>query len=238
MTHIPSLYDFKGHNIRVVEIDNSPWFVAADVCKALSLTNTANRVSVTVSQEYTKREKLQGQRGLPTILVSEAGLYTLVMRSDKPEAKVFQDWVTDIVLPAIRKDGGYIKGEEKVVTGEMSEEELVFKALDVMRRKIDRLAAERDAMHKELFFVSVAEYAALNHAYFTQQQKSRLSVRARKLTLDAGEEITKSPRVVNVKGTMIDTAVNVYKRDILDRAAKDLDLFAAAHATRRDLIAA
>jgi prophage antirepressor-like protein len=82
-------------------MDNSPWFVAADVCKALGLSNAANRVSVTVSQEYTKRGKLQGQRGLPTILVAEAGLYTLVMRSDKPEAKAFQDWVTGVVLPAI-----------------------------------------------------------------------------------------------------------------------------------------
>jgi prophage antirepressor-like protein len=55
------------------------------------------------------------------VLVSEAGLYKLVMRSDKPEAKAFQDWVTGTVLPGIRKDGGYIKGEEKVATGDRSE---------------------------------------------------------------------------------------------------------------------
>ena len=54
-------------------------------------------------------------------LVTEAGLYTLVMRSDKPEAKAFQKWVTGTVLPAIRKDGGYVRDEEKVVTGELSE---------------------------------------------------------------------------------------------------------------------
>jgi prophage antirepressor-like protein len=115
---LPSLYDFKGHNIRVVEIDNNPWFVAADVCKALGLGNTTQAVASIINSD-TKHGKLQGQRGLPAILVSEAGLYTLVMRSTKPEAKAFQDWVTGTVLPAIRKDGGYVMGEEKVVTGEM-----------------------------------------------------------------------------------------------------------------------
>ena len=49
-------------------------------------------------------------------IITESGLYKLVMRSDKPQAKEFQDWVTGTVLPAIRKDGAYIMGEEKVVT--------------------------------------------------------------------------------------------------------------------------
>lgn len=51
-------------------------------------------------------------------LISESGLYKLVLRSDKPEAKPFQDWGTKVVLPAIRKDGGHVLGEEKVVTGD------------------------------------------------------------------------------------------------------------------------
>lgn len=52
-------------------------------------------------------------------LISESGLYKLIMRSDKPAAREFQDWVTHVVLPAIRKDGAYIMGEEKVATGEL-----------------------------------------------------------------------------------------------------------------------
>ena len=55
-------------------------------------------------------------RGRPNKLINESGLYKLIMRSDKAEAKAFQDWVTRDVLPAIRKDGGYIDGEEKVVS--------------------------------------------------------------------------------------------------------------------------
>jgi|GEM_PF-6970342 Prophage antirepressor len=56
-------------------------------------------------------------RGPASYIISESGLYKLVMRSDKPEAREFQDWVTREVLPAIRKDGMYVAGEEKVKTG-------------------------------------------------------------------------------------------------------------------------
>lgn len=54
------------------------------------------------------------------VVISESGVFKLIMRSDKPEARSFQNWVTRVVLPAIRKDGGYIAGEEKVAVGEMS----------------------------------------------------------------------------------------------------------------------
>ncbi len=83
------------------------------------------------SEERTIRE-LNGVtlKGHGLALISEAGLYKLVMRSDKPEAKEFQNWVTRVVLPAIRKDGGYIHGEEHVVSGAMNEDELVFKAME------------------------------------------------------------------------------------------------------------
>jgi len=60
--------------------------------------------------------------GVDLTLLSESGLYKLIMRSDKPTARPFQDWVTRDVLPAIRKDGAYIMGEEKVRTGEMPED--------------------------------------------------------------------------------------------------------------------
>lgn len=57
------------------------------------------------------------------------------MWSDKPQARPFQDWVTGTVLPAIRKDGAYIMGEEKVVSGEMGEDEFVLKAMMILQGK-------------------------------------------------------------------------------------------------------
>ncbi|MBU0563104.1 MAG: hypothetical protein KJ890_06170 [Gammaproteobacteria bacterium] len=62
-------------------------------------------------------------------LISESGLYKLILRSDNPQARLFQDWVTRDVLPAIRKDGAYVMGEEKVASGEMSEDEPIAAAL-------------------------------------------------------------------------------------------------------------
>lgn len=65
-------------------------------------------------------------RGLYQItIISESGLYKLVMRSDKPQAKPFQDWVTKVVLPAIRKDGAYVMGEEKVSRGASARSEAI-----------------------------------------------------------------------------------------------------------------
>jgi prophage antirepressor-like protein len=59
-------------------------------------------------------------------LVSKSGLYKLIMRSDKPQARAFQDWVTRVVLPAIRKTGGYVVGEEKVAAGELADRPCVL----------------------------------------------------------------------------------------------------------------
>ena len=103
--------------------------MAQDVCGALGLLGWAstytNRLGPTERQVIRKGhvssselETLFGFKQPSLSLVSESGLYKLVLRSDKPEAKPFQDWVTKVVLPSIRKDGGYIVGEEKVRTGE------------------------------------------------------------------------------------------------------------------------
>lgn len=100
--------------IRVVTIDNNPWFVAKDVCSVLGLTHVTKALLLLDDDEkgLTPIHTLGGAQQL--LIISESGLYKLIMRSDKPEARAFQDWVTKTVLPAIRKDGAYIMGEEKV----------------------------------------------------------------------------------------------------------------------------
>lgn len=68
-------------------------------------------------------ELFSGRSGSTLTLISESGLYKLALRSNKASAREFQDWVTREVLPAIRKDGMYVMGEEKLKTGEMSDDE-------------------------------------------------------------------------------------------------------------------
>lgn len=195
-----SLYNFHGHDVRVVMIGGDPWFVAADVCRALDayvdMRGQANVAAAcrTLCPDENCLKRIKTVRGEKEVrLISESGLYKLVMRSDKPEARQFQDWVTRDVLPAIRKDGGYIKGEEKVLTGEMSEEELLLKAFTVLNRKADRLQALKEA---ELDVMPVNKFLAHHDVYAGQPMRNRLSNAAKKLCLARGIEVTRRPRVL------------------------------------------
>jgi len=147
-----SIYKFENKaEIRVVEIEGNPWFVAMDVSSALGFTydNLKYHAKQTLGSAEKRVVKLPGFRGNGGMVVSESGLYKLIMRSDKPEARRFQDWVTRDVLPAIRKDGAYIMGEEKVATGEMDEDAFVLKAIEILQRKIDRLSSENKQLTTE-----------------------------------------------------------------------------------------
>lgn len=94
-------------NVRVTTIDNEPWFMAADVCKALEIEPTATR-RLDDDEKNTLR-LTQGTSGNPNVtIVNESGLYSLVLGSRKPEAKAFKRWVTHDVIPAIRKHGVYM----------------------------------------------------------------------------------------------------------------------------------
>ncbi|AWU93866.1 BRO-N domain-containing protein [Azospirillum ramasamyi] len=103
-------------SIRTVEIDGAPWFVGQDVAYCLGLNVHAGAGTYTrgISADekcVVPRSNIDPIHVWPThglTVVSESGLYKVVMRSDKPEARKFQDWVTRDVLPAIRKDGGYM----------------------------------------------------------------------------------------------------------------------------------
>ncbi len=119
---IPTTFDHEVFgSIRMIHLKGEPWFVAGDVCKALGLKNTSEAVSSHVFAEDQISLKL-GLSGKAPKLVNEAGLYGLVFGSSKAAARAFKKWVFDTVLPAIRKDGIYIKGEEKLLSSATVEE--------------------------------------------------------------------------------------------------------------------
>ena len=94
-------------SVRVVMQGGEPWFVAKDVCECLELTNTAQTISYLDDDEkgITTNDTPGGKQEMS--IISEAGLYSLILRSRKPEAKAFKRWVTHDILPSIRKTGGY-----------------------------------------------------------------------------------------------------------------------------------
>ena len=90
--------------MRVVERDGEPWFVAADVCKALEIGNPSQAIARLEDDEKmnTLISNEGNQRGNPNMtVVNESGLYTLILSSRKPEAKVFKRWVTSEILPYV-----------------------------------------------------------------------------------------------------------------------------------------
>jgi prophage antirepressor-like protein len=95
--------------VRVVTINKEPWFFAKDVCDALSIATNHVRESLDEDEVSNLRSTEIGPEfgGKAPLIVSEAGLYSLILKSRKPEAKKFKRWVTHEVLPDIRKHGMY-----------------------------------------------------------------------------------------------------------------------------------
>ena len=101
---------FNTITVRSLERDGQIWFVAADVCKALEINNPSQALTRLDSDEkttLTNNEGRAGQGAQNYNIINESGLYSLILRSRKTEAKQFKKWVTSEVLPSIRKTGGY-----------------------------------------------------------------------------------------------------------------------------------
>ena len=93
---------------RVIEREGEPWFVAADICKALTIGNVSDAYSKLDGDEKNTIAISDGIQGNPnTLIVNEAGMYSLVLSSKKAAAKRFKKWITSEVIPAIRKTGSY-----------------------------------------------------------------------------------------------------------------------------------
>lgn len=145
--------------VRTLSIDGEPWFVGKDVADILGYTNPRDALAKHVDDEDKNTVAIcDGTPGNPnTTVINESGLYSLVLSSKLPTAKKFKRWVTSEVLPAIRKHGGYVAGQEH-----MSDEELMAKALLMAQKTI----ADRDARISALQVeVAVAQPKA---AYFDE----------------------------------------------------------------------
>lgn len=119
--------------IRTVEVDWEPWLVGKDVAQALGYKDTVNALKSHVDGEDKKGgwriTTPSGEQEMT--IINESGLYSLVLSSKLPNAKKFKRWVTSEILPSIRRNGGYIHGQEI-----LSDEELMAKALLAAKRTI------------------------------------------------------------------------------------------------------
>lgn len=134
--------------IRVIRgVDGEPSFVAKDVCRALGIGNSRQALQRLDNDEkgVSSIDTPGGEQQMQT--VNEAGLYVLVLSSCKPEAKAFQRWVTHEVLPALRRSGGYIAGQESMSGAELAKAGYEWLMNQVAEK--DRQIAEM--RHKAMF---------------------------------------------------------------------------------------
>ncbi|MBI6629734.1 BRO-N domain-containing protein [Pontibaca salina] len=104
-------------SLRSVTIDGKVWFVAADVCRTLGIQNTADALS-NIDRTDVNEIRLQ-RRGRPNKLVSESGLYDLVLQSRKKTARAFRRHLTSEVIPSLHKHGVYVVGQENMTDAEL-----------------------------------------------------------------------------------------------------------------------
>ena len=128
-------------SVRTITKDNEPMFCLADVCKALDITNAGN-VKQRLSEKGIHNADTPTKGGMQNmVFINESNLYKVIFQSRKPSAEKFTDWVTDEVIPSIRKNGGYIANQEQ-----MTPEQIVANALIVAQNII----SQKDRQIEEL----------------------------------------------------------------------------------------
>lgn len=101
------IFKYENNDVRTVELNGEPWFVLKDVCAVLGL-GTVSKVADRLDADEKGMNQIHTPGGMQDVtVINESGLYNVILRSDKPEAKPFRKWVTSEVLPSIRKTGSY-----------------------------------------------------------------------------------------------------------------------------------
>ncbi len=140
-------------NVRTMMIDNEPWFVGKDVATALGYANPKNAVPMHVSEEDKLSTQIEysGQRREVTV-INESGLYALIFGSKLDSAKKFKRWVTNEVLPSIRKTGGYqmpITTDEKIM--------LLAQGHTELKQEIDEVKSDLATLKMDLPILPIEE---------------------------------------------------------------------------------
>lgn len=132
-------FNYNSNEVRTIQCDGNPWFVLKDVCQILGL-GTPARVAERLDGDEVSLAHITDSIGRQqeTTIINESGLYSVILRSDKPEAKPFRKWVTSEVLPSIRKHGAYLTPETL---------QAAILNPDTMIQLCQQLKAEQDKNH-------------------------------------------------------------------------------------------
>ena len=142
-------FDYNGSQVRTVEKDGETWWVLSDVCKVLELSEARRTAERLDDDELTRVKLHSGGQNREMYVINESGLYNVILRSDKPQAKPFRKWVTSEVLPTIRKTGQYNTKLNKALEIKETNARVRFLKL----AKVDTLSSE----YKNILVAKAAE---------------------------------------------------------------------------------
>lgn len=169
--------------VRTVLIGKEPWFVANDVLRVLAISNSKDALRTLDDDEKSGVDIIDPHgRTQKTNCISEAGLYSIILRSRKPEAKAFKRWITHEVIPTIRKTGGYINDTEKLVETYFGDVNVyqkgIVKALfdnaKSMQDKINRLTSEAEVNKPLVDFANHVGLLATSNSNVNMQTMAKL----------------------------------------------------------------
>ena len=147
--------------IRMVMVDDEPMFCLIDVCRALEIKN-ATDVAKRLDEDELTRLNLGGRAG-ESNFITESGLYAVIVRSDKPNARKFRKWVTSDVLPTIRKTGGYVNNDELFISTYLpyadENTKLIFsQTLKTVREQNETIKRQqKEIIHKEDVIIGLVD---------------------------------------------------------------------------------
>ena len=150
-------FNFKENELRTFTDESGEvWFVAKDVCDVLDYSNPSKTIFDHLDDD--ERSNIPLDRGGSLSIINESGLYTLIIRSNKPEAKPFRKWITSQVLPAIRKTGSYSMQDNSVLIME-SNYKFTMKRLDEVKEEKKKLV--RQVLEATPFWGNIKHYKDL-----------------------------------------------------------------------------
>src|SRR5690625_683280 len=162
---------FEGKQLRILEQNGEPWFVAKDVCEILDIKNPTDALK-RLDEDERSRFNL-GRQGNGNV-VNEFGLYNLVLGSRKPEAKEFKRWITHEVLPSIRKHGAYMT-PETIEQALLNPDTLIKLATNLKEEQEKRKQAERviEEQKPKVLFADAVETSKTRSEEHTSELQSR-----------------------------------------------------------------
>ena len=138
------IFNYNGNEVRTIQKDGEPWWVLKDVCNVLDLSDTNKTAERLDVDELTRIKFVTGGQNREMLCINESGLYNVILRSDKPEAKPFRKWVTSEVLPSIRKHGAYMT-PQKIEEALLNPDTIIKLATNLKAEREKRMELERQA---------------------------------------------------------------------------------------------